>query len=28
LAFDSVSNPYAASIIQPRTIGLTLSMEY
>jgi len=28
LAFDSVSNPYAASIIQPRTIGVTLSMEY
>ena len=28
LAFDSVSNPYAASIIQPRTVGITLSMQY
>ena len=28
LNFDSVSNPYAASIIQPRTVGISLSMQY
>lgn len=27
LAFDSYSNPYAAAIIQPRTVGISLSVE-